>query len=85
MQHISFVVHTNTDVAILTIFSTMKEVSVYSVYLLIINGIKKIVESFSNGIDASWGDMIAKKEKKFRLELANHEYKEVDQASMKME
>ena len=38
-QHISFVVHTNTDVAILTIFSTMKEVSVYSVYLLIINGI----------------------------------------------
>ena len=61
-QHIAFVVHSNTDIAILSIFSTMKEVSVYSVYLLIINGIKKLVESFSNGIDASWGDMIAKKE-----------------------
>ena len=35
-QHIAFVVHSNTDIAILSIFSTMKEVSVYSVYLLII-------------------------------------------------
>lgn len=61
-QHISFVIHSNTDVAILSIFSTMKEVSVYSVYLLVINGIKKVVESFCNGIDASWGDMLAKKE-----------------------
>lgn len=62
-QHIAAVIHGNTDVAVLTIFSTLKEVSVYSVYILVINGIKKLVQAFSDGLDASWGDMIAKHEK----------------------
>lgn len=62
-QHIASVVHENTDVAILTIFSTMTEVSVYSVYLLVVNGIKNLVLAFTGGIDASFGDMIAKNEK----------------------
>lgn len=62
-QHIASVVHENTDVAILTIFSTMTEVSVYSVYLLVVNGIKNLVQAFTGGIDASFGDMIAKNEK----------------------
>jgi len=61
-QHVAAVVHGNTDVAILTIFSTMKEVSVYSVYLLVVNGVKNLVQSFTGGIDATFGDMIAKNE-----------------------
>ncbi|MBQ2672501.1 polysaccharide biosynthesis C-terminal domain-containing protein [Candidatus Saccharibacteria bacterium] len=61
-QHIAAVIHNNTDVTILTIFTTLAEVSVYSVYYLVIAGIKKIVQSFNNGLDASFGDMIAKKE-----------------------
>ncbi|MBQ7410440.1 MAG: hypothetical protein IJW20_03550 [Clostridia bacterium] len=71
-QHIAAVVHGNTDVAVLTFFSTMTEVSVYSIYLMVINGIKKIVNSLTGGIDASFGDMIARKENnnlntKFRI------------------
>ena len=62
VQHIAAVIHGNTDIAILTIFSTMEEISVYSVYLLIINGVKKIINAFNDGIDASFGDMIAKNE-----------------------
>lgn len=61
-QHIASVVHNNTDIAVLTIFSTLQEVSVYSVYYLIVKGVKSIIQAFSNGIDASFGDMIAKNE-----------------------
>lgn len=61
-QHIAAVIHGNTDVTILTIFSNLKEVSVYSVYYLIVRGINSIIQAFTGGIDASFGDMIAKKE-----------------------
>lgn len=63
-QHLAYVVHSNTDVVILTIFSNTTEVSVYSVYLLIVNGVKNLVQAFTGGVDASFGDMIAKGEKK---------------------
>ena len=62
VQHIAAVIHGNTDVTILTIFSNLTEVSVYSVYYLIVKGINSIIQAFTGGIDASFGDMIAKKE-----------------------
>ena len=62
-QHIAAVVHNNTDVAVLTIFTNTAEVSVYTVYLFVINGVKNIVQAFTGGVDASFGDMIVKGEK----------------------
>lgn len=62
-QHIASVVHNNTDVVILTIFSNTAEVSVYSVYLMVVSGIKNLIQSLTGGVDASFGDMIAKGEK----------------------
>ena len=61
-QHIASVVHSNTDIVVLTLFSNMKEVSVYSVYLLVMNGVKRFVEALNSGIDSSFGDMIVKNE-----------------------
>lgn len=61
-QHIAYVIHRNTDIVILSSFGNMAEVSVYSVYLLVINGVKSIVQSFTGGVDATFGDMIAKRE-----------------------
>ena len=61
-QHMASVVHNNTDVAILTIFTNTSEVSVYSVYLYVITGIKNMVQALTGGVDASFGDMIAKNE-----------------------
>ena len=61
-QHIASVIHNNTDVAILTLLATAKDVSVYAVYNLVVNGIRQLIQSFSNGIDATFGDMIAKDE-----------------------
>lgn len=70
-QHIASVVHGNTDVAILTIFTTTAEVSVYTVYLFVVNGIKNLVQALTGGIDASFGDMIAKNE----IENLNRSFK----------
>ena len=61
-QHIAAVIHGNTDITILTFFCTLSEISVYSVYSLVVKGIKALIQSFTNGIDASFGDMIAKNE-----------------------
>lgn len=63
-QHVAYIIHNNTDVAVLTIMTNITEVSVYSVYLLVINGIRSINQSFSSGIDALFGDMLAKGENK---------------------
>lgn len=62
-QHIAAVVHSNTDVVILTLFANTVEVSVYSVYLMVVSGIKNLIQALTGGVDASFGDMIAKGEK----------------------
>lgn len=62
VQHIAYVIHCNTDVTVLTIFCNLIEVSVYSVYYLVVKGIKSLIQSFCSGIDASFGDMLAKNE-----------------------
>ena len=71
-QHIAAVINGNTDVTILTIFTNLAYVSIYSVYYLVVKGINSIIQSFNNGIDASFGDMIAREEygnlnKKFKV------------------
>lgn len=62
-QHIASVIHENTDIAVLTLFTSILEVSVYSVYLLVIRGVKRIVYSISDSVSSTFGDMIAKDEK----------------------
>ena len=61
-QHIAAVIRDNTDVTVLTIFTTLAEVSVYSVYYLVVFGIRRVLLAFSSSLDASFGDMIAKEE-----------------------
>ena len=62
-QHIAAVIHGNTDIIILTIFSSTAEVSVYTVYFSVVNGIKNLVEALTGGMDASFGNMYVKNEK----------------------
>ena len=64
IQHIAYIIHTNTDIIILTLFCNLKEVSVYSIYYLVVSNIRNVVcNSFINGVDSAFGDMIAKNEK----------------------
>lgn len=53
----------NTDVIVLTAFVPMSEVSVYSVYNLIANGLRKLVLNFTSGLEGAFGSMMAKDEK----------------------
>lgn len=73
-QHLAYFLHTNTDVALLTLFANTKLVAVYSVYNLVISSIRAITESFSGGMEAAFGEMIAKGQKA-RLRNAYLRYK----------
>lgn len=74
-QHLAGVIHGNTDVAILTIFSNMKEVSVYTIYNLVVTGIRNIITILSNAIDSAFGDMMAKGEKEnFNKKFSMYEF-----------
>ena len=58
-QHLAYFLHTNTDVVLLTLFANTRLVAVYSVYNLVISSIRAITESFSGGMEAAFGEMIA--------------------------
>ena len=55
-------IHRRTDIFILTIFSTLKNVSIYSVYSVVINGLNSVITMATNSFQAALGDMIAKNE-----------------------
>ena len=55
-------INNNTSVVILTLFSNMLEISVYTVYHYVISNLKKIVTRFTIGFGAAFGDMYARNE-----------------------
>lgn len=61
-QHLASVITDNTDVTLLSAFSTMQNVSVYSVYYNVVSGISNTVMTLASGLESMWGNMIAKKE-----------------------
>jgi len=62
-QHIAGVVCRNTDIVILTLCSTLTNVSVYSVYYSVTNGLTAMVMTAAMGLESYFGNMIAKEEK----------------------
>ena len=66
-HHIAYFIHNNTDVVTLTLFTNIKEVSVYSIYHMIVRAITNIVRIFSTGIEAAFGNMISNNEKESLL------------------
>ena len=53
-HHIAYLLHNNTDITILTLFANIKEVSVYSVYYMVVSEvIKKLTVTFSTGSGSS--------------------------------
>lgn len=62
-QHISAVVVDGTDSIVLTIFSTLTNVSVYSVYYMVISGVQSFYQSLSVGIQSAAGAVWAMQKK----------------------
>ncbi len=61
-QHVAAVVLDGTDNIVLTMFSTLSNVSIYSVYHLVIYGIKHLFLSLTGGVQSLIGELWAKKE-----------------------
>jgi len=58
-QHLASVVMDNTDVIILTLFSTLENVSIYYVYHLVVNGIRQLITSVTVGVQSYFGRLVA--------------------------
>ena len=61
-QHFASYVLSGTDNIVLTLFSTLANVSIYSVYNIVIIGVKNALLSITNGFQSLMGEMLAKKE-----------------------
>lgn len=61
-QHVAAVTLDGTDNIVLTLFSTLSNVSIYSVYHLVIYGVKNLFMSLTNGIHSLIGELWAKQE-----------------------
>lgn len=62
-HHLAFFIHNNTDIMVITMTLGLRWVSVYSIYYMIIGGVKNIVNALIGGSEAAFGNMIAKNEK----------------------
>lgn len=68
-QHVAAFILGGTDNIVLTVFSTFINVSIYSVYNLIIYGVKNLFLSLINGIQPLMGEMLAGQELKALTKL----------------
>jgi len=61
-QHLASISQENSPVIILTLFTNIYTISIYSVYHMVTNGLKLVFSSFMTGVHALLGDMYARRE-----------------------
>ncbi len=61
---IANIIHNNIDVALLSILANTMLVSVYSVYMLVMNGLTSIMKVFTSTLEAPFGNVWARNEHK---------------------
>ncbi len=59
-QNVAFFIHNNTDIALLSLFKNLKTVSVYSVHVMVVFGLKNLIMSFSQVFSPKIGLSLAK-------------------------
>ncbi len=59
IQHIAYTIHNNVDIIMITLFMSLKDVSVYSVYSMVVAAVNKVIKAISIGISATIGKIIA--------------------------
>lgn len=63
-QHVAAIVLDSTDMVVLSVFADVYAVSVYSVYLIVVSGIKSLIVSCFGGVRSLFGELWAKQERK---------------------
>lgn len=61
-QHVAAVILDGTDTVVLTLFASLADVSIYSVYFLVVKGVKQLFMSMTNGITSLIGELWARQE-----------------------
>jgi O-antigen/teichoic acid export membrane protein len=61
-QHIAITIQNSTDIIVLTIFSTLENVSVYAIYNYIVQAIRMLITSLTTSMKSFFGDMLVNKE-----------------------
>lgn len=61
-QGLAYYIHSKTDIFVLTIFSTFKNISIYGVYALVISGLNSFVSSIDKAVRSSFGNIMAKEQ-----------------------
>lgn len=69
-QNFAHFINMNTDVAVLTFFTSLGTVSIYTVYLLAISALRGILASFANSYQSALGKYIAEDD----LKLLNNKF-----------
>lgn len=62
-QQLAIIINGNIDIVLITMFSVLGNVSVYTVHCMVVNNIGKVVQSSVSGIGSIYGNMLAMGEK----------------------
>lgn len=62
-QHIAFAIQEKTGIVVLSIMGTLQQVSIYSIYFLILEGLRGLIYSVTSSLTSYMGNLIAKNEK----------------------
>lgn len=73
-QHISAFVLGHTDVVLLTMFSSLANVSIYSVYYMVVAGIRKFVTIAMTGVHSWFGHLYASNDPSLRDKFVFYEW-----------
>lgn len=58
-QNLAFFIHSNTDIVVLTAFTSLTNVSIYSVYFMVIHSLRNLIMSVSSAIVPSMGNVLS--------------------------
>ena len=58
-QHLASVIVENVDIVALTLYSTLENISVYTVYFTVTNGVEKLIMTAATGLESMFGNMLA--------------------------
>lgn len=70
-QHIAYTVQEKTGFMILSFMATLEEVSIYSVYFLIMEGVRSFIYSITSSLTSFLGNIIAKDERETLISSFN--------------
>ena len=62
IHHLSYFIHRNTDVVILSLFNSLTNISVYTIYHTVINILEQFMLAISAGLSGAIGNLLAKEE-----------------------